>query len=200
MLPNRLGTVTHGSDRRSALSRPSTGGWGHGRNAESQIASATGVLTGLHRSRRQNSLETPSSTSTGACPRDNFSRCAVPPRNAIEEFFSKSNHTMYESLGAVAFMLRTTAPLTYLLGVPGQGKLTLGQYLSQMHRVAILPGDKLGDRMPPVDQVADPKMPLRIDLKDYAAWLCGDDPFGDEEPPSRPKLRKKSQLMATPKS
>jgi hypothetical protein len=117
----------------------------------------------------------------------------APPRNAIEEFFSKSNHTMYESLGAVAYMVRTTAPLTYLLGVPGQGKSTLGQYLSQMHRAAILPGDKRGDRTPPADEVTDPKLPLRIDLKDYAAWLSGDDPFGDEEPPTRPKLRKKAQ-------
>lgn len=116
----------------------------------------------------------------------------APPRNAIEEFFSKSNHSMYESLGAVSYMLRTTAPLTYLLGVPGQGKSTLGQYLSQIHRAAILPGDTLSDRAAPEEKVSDPKLPLRIDLKDYAAWLSGDDPFGDDEPSARPTPRKKS--------
>lgn len=115
-----------------------------------------------------------------------------PPRNVREAFFSKSNHAMYEASGALAYMLRTTTPLTYLLGVPGQGKSTLGQYLSQVHRAVILPGDELEVRHPPAFDVSEPKLPLRIDLKDYAAWLSGDDPFGDDEPPARPRLRKKS--------
>ncbi|MEZ0357812.1 NACHT domain-containing NTPase [Mycobacterium sp. SA01] len=115
------------------------------------------------------------------------------PRNAVDAFFSKSNHSMYESLGAVSYMLRTTAPLTYLLGVPGQGKSTLGQYLSQMHRAAILPGDTVIGGMPAEAEVADPKLPLRLDLKDYAAWLSGDDPFGEDETSLRSKPRPKSQ-------
>jgi hypothetical protein len=115
------------------------------------------------------------------------------PRNALEQFFSTSDHSAYESLGAVSYMLRTTAPLTYLLGVPGQGKSTLGQYLSQIHRAAILPGEELGGRTPPAENVTEPKLPLRIDLKDYAAWLSGSDPFGEEDPPPHPISRKKSQ-------
>ncbi|MEV4288469.1 hypothetical protein AB0K40_23405 [Nonomuraea bangladeshensis] len=117
----------------------------------------------------------------------------APPRNAIEQFSSMQNHKAYESLGAVAYMLRTTAPLTYLLGVPGQGKSTLGQYLSQIHRAAILPGDMHGDRKPPHDFIDDPKLPLRVDLKDYAAWISGHDPFGDEDPPKKPRWRKRGQ-------
>lgn len=57
-----------------------------------------------------------------------------PPRNAIDEFTTRQAHTTFESAGAVEYMMKTPAPLTYLLGVPGQGKSTLGQYLSQIHR------------------------------------------------------------------
>jgi hypothetical protein len=114
------------------------------------------------------------------------------PRNAIDEFLSTRNHAVHESLGAVAYLLQTTAPLTYLLGVPGQGKSTLGQYLSQIHRAAILPGDHLDGRTPPTVTVSDPKLPLRVDLKDYASWLSGRDPFGEDDPPPHPKPRKKA--------
>ena len=115
------------------------------------------------------------------------------PRNALEQFFSTSNHSAYESLGAVSYLLRTTAPLTYLLGVPGQGKSTLGQYLSQVHRAAILPGRNSAAARRRRQTVTEPKLPLRIDLKDYAAWLSGGDPFGEDDPPTHPKPRKKSQ-------
>jgi hypothetical protein len=94
------------------------------------------------------------------------------------------------SVGAVAYLLHSPAPLIYLLGAPGQGKSTLGQYLCQIHRAAILQTDVLGDRPAPRETVADPKLPLRVDLKDYAAWLAGYDPFGEEEPRNpRPRRR-----------
>lgn len=115
------------------------------------------------------------------------------PRNAFEQFYSVQNHKAHESSGAVAYMMRTSAPLTFLLGVPGQGKSTLGQYLSQIHRAAILPGEMLGDRKPPHETVVDPKLPIRVDLKDYAAWLSGQDPFGDDEPPKNPRRRRKGE-------
>jgi len=115
------------------------------------------------------------------------------PRNAIDQFSSVQNHRVNETLGAVEYMLKTTVPLTYLLGVPGQGKSTLGQYLSQVHRAAILPGDMLPERTPPHETVTEPKLPLRIDLSDYAAWLSGRDPFGEDELPKNPRRRKKGQ-------
>lgn len=51
----------------------------------------------------------------------------------------------------------------------------------------------LGDRKPPNQSVDDPKLPLRVDLKDYAAWLSGHDPFGDDDPPPNPRRRPKAQ-------
>ena len=50
----------------------------------------------------------------------------------------------------------------------------------------------LGDRKPPHATVDDPLLPIRADLKDYAAWLSGRDPFGDD-PPKSPRLRKRGK-------
>ena len=114
-------------------------------------------------------------------------------RNAIAASANAMNPGKDERhAGAVALMLRTTYPLTFLLGVPGQGKSTLGQYLSQVHRAAFLPPDRtLGE--PPRERAKSPKLPLRIDLKDYAAWILGLDPFGEDSTPRNPKRRRKDQ-------
>jgi hypothetical protein len=84
--------------------------------------------------------------------------------------------------GAVQRLLTTAFPMTFLLGVPGQGKSTLSQYLCQIHRAAILPFYMLGDRTTPDERLIEPRLPLRVDLRDYAEWLAGRDPFGDDEP------------------
>ncbi|WP_432983051.1 NACHT domain-containing protein [Dactylosporangium sp. CA-233914] len=115
------------------------------------------------------------------------------PRNAQERFLSTQDYETQEASGAVEYLLKTTVPLTYLLGVPGQGKSTLSQYLTQVHRAAILPGDMLDSRKVDYESLTDPKLPIRIDLKDYALWLAGHDPFGDEEPQGRPKLRRRDE-------
>ena len=115
-------------------------------------------------------------------------------RNAVNPSARVVHYRKHEgSSGAVALMLRTTYPLTFLVGIPGQGKSTLSQYLSQIHRAAILPGSIFGERKPPYEHVENPKLPLRIDLKDYAAWLSGQDPFGEDDPPRNPRRRRKDQ-------
>ncbi|MFD0634814.1 hypothetical protein ACFQ9X_28010 [Catenulispora yoronensis] len=78
-----------------------------------------------------------------------------------------------ESLNAIDYLLRPYIRRAFLLGVPGQGKSTLGQYLCQIHRAALLPNHDTSG-YPHVDE---PMFPLRVDLKDYAAWLSGSDPF-----------------------
>src|SRR5674476_505994 len=49
----------------------------------------------------------------------------APPRNALDEFVSRQAHKAYESSGALKYLLQTFVPLTYLIGVPGQGKSCL---------------------------------------------------------------------------
>lgn len=99
--------------------------------------------------------------------------------------------------GAADYLLSTRQPFTLVRGEPGQGKSTLGQYLCQLHRAAYLgkeqltgsPGSSLGRA-----SLTDPRLPLRIDLRDYASWLAGTDPFNNEDRPTRPTLRKQGSL------
>lgn len=103
------------------------------------------------------------------------------PQNAIEAFHSTQNDEVHGTAGAAQHLLETKMPLTYILGVPGQGKSTLGQYLAQIHRAAILPDDLYEESIRPPESVGEPKLPLRVDLKDYGAWISGIDPFGDDD-------------------
>ena len=96
------------------------------------------------------------------------------------------------SEGTVGRLLRAEFPLTFLLGVPGQGKSTLGQYLCQVHRAAILPeeiDDFEGFDTRPVRELM---LPFRLDLTDYATWISGRDPFddsGDIPTAARPRAK-----------
>jgi hypothetical protein len=114
------------------------------------------------------------------------------PLSGLSESVRRESRPGRGGDGALGQLLTTPAPLTYLVGVPGQGKSTIGQYLSQIHRAAILPGSVLGDRKPQ-EVVEQPRIPLRIDLKDYAAWLAGNDPFEDGDTSPRPRPRPKAK-------
>jgi hypothetical protein len=66
-----------------------------------------------------------------------------------------------------------------LEGAPGQGKSTLTQYLGQVNRARLLGGNRT--RGLPVNHANSPiAVPLRIELRDLAQWLNGQDPWADE--------------------
>jgi hypothetical protein len=112
------------------------------------------------------------------------------PGSSTERFYA-DHEAVDDNTGAVGYMLKSLFPLTYLLGVPGQGKSTLGQYLCQSHRAAIAPD--LAAAANHLPKVEEPKLPLRLDLSDYAMWLSGRDPFGEEELDHKPRDRRKDQ-------
>ncbi|QXQ11299.1 NACHT domain-containing NTPase [Paeniglutamicibacter sp. Y32M11] len=112
------------------------------------------------------------------------------PGSSKERFYT-DHESISDSTGAVGYMLNSLFPLTYLLGVPGQGKSTLGQYLCQIHRASITPD--LAIRATELPTANDPKLPLRVDLSDYALWLSGRDPFGDEDTNIKLRNRRKDQ-------
>ncbi|WP_280883392.1 hypothetical protein [Streptomyces pseudovenezuelae] len=97
--------------------------------------------------------------------------------------------------GAARYLLRADRPYTLVRGEPGQGKSTLSQYLCQRHREAYLNEADAPATHPAVhEQPADPRIALRVDLHDYAAWLAGQDPFADEMAPAKKRLRHDGQL------
>ena len=92
--------------------------------------------------------------------------------------------------GALHYLLTTSMPYTLVRGEPGQGKSTLGQYLCQVHRAEILPEDDVSEISSGEYSVNEPKLPFRIDLRHYASWLGGVDPFDDDPVGERrPKRR-----------
>lgn len=69
-----------------------------------------------------------------------------------------------------------------LVGGPGEGKSTAGQYIAQVHRAVLLrlPDMSLPDGYFPVT----PRLPFRVVLKDFGQWLAAK----QEEDPSRGTL------------
>lgn len=94
------------------------------------------------------------------------------------EFDRPSNKT----IGAAEFFLHSSINGKFnqvvLEGAPGQGKSTITQYICQAHRIKVLgieqiPALKLN--------VSSAKLPIRIDLRDYADWISRKNPFSTSE-------------------
>lgn len=75
-----------------------------------------------------------------------------------------------KAISAMKTLLGETTSKTTLIGGPGQGKSTLGQYLAQLHRATLLDFlARLSDANKLVPLVA--RLPFRIILKEYAQWI-----------------------------
>jgi hypothetical protein len=73
-----------------------------------------------------------------------------------------------------------------LEGAPGQGKSTVTQYLAQVHRMRNLSKNMDLEKVPDGYKSVAVRLPLRVDLRDYAMWLTGSDPFAAEKDVPRP--------------
>lgn len=73
-----------------------------------------------------------------------------------------------------------------LEGAPGQGKSTVTQYVAQLHRMRMLRKEAEAGKVPAnhLDHLV--RFPMRVDLRDYATWLTGYDPFAAEKEGLRP--------------
>ncbi|MBB3750386.1 hypothetical protein FHT44_002847 [Mycolicibacterium sp. BK634] len=96
-----------------------------------------------------------------------------------------------DDIGAADYLVSSRLPFALVRGEPGQGKSTLGQYVSQVFRSAFVP-DVPGTRTNrPAIKATSQRIPLRIDLRDYGTWLEGTDPFNDSTlPRSRARPRR----------
>ena len=103
----------------------------------------------------------------------------------------ESNEVGPESVGAARYLLSSKSPFTLVRGEPGQGKSTLGQYLSQIYRSEFVPDEPGTTIKRPSLRPTSARVPLRIDLRDYGAWLDGDDPFAEAQSTRGPSTRQR---------
>ncbi|MFD9101506.1 NACHT domain-containing protein [Streptomyces virginiae] len=114
------------------------------------------------------------------------------PRSSGSQFSSSGEE---EPVGAATLLLddelSRLADLVVLEGGPGQGKSTLGQYICQVHRMKMLGTPEfLG--LPDSHQPNSARFPIRVDLREYATWLAGRNPFGLDRDERRPQHLSKS--------
>lgn len=110
------------------------------------------------------------------------------------EFSSDENDEFDESesdsFGALWMMVRPEFSSAFsrvvVEGAPGQGKSTVTQYLCQVNRMVLLnrPAEINKIEKPHIPSLA--RIPFRVDLRDYASWLSGRDPFSNESSASLP--------------
>src|SRR6266511_3916127 len=68
-------------------------------------------------------------------------------------------------------MLAEIVDRVVVVGGPGEGKSTVGQYLAQLHRATLLTRvDKIA--LSPQYYPEFPRIPIRVILKDYGQWLA----------------------------
>lgn len=95
-------------------------------------------------------------------------------RNAREE---------EDRIGAVCALVdpvvTANLPRVVIEGAPGQGKSTVTQFLCQLHRMQFLHKVYELGKVPSELRPTDIRLPLRVDLRDYATWLSGRTPFHD---------------------
>jgi hypothetical protein len=93
-------------------------------------------------------------------------------------------------VGAAYYLVSSQRPFTLVRGEPGQGKSTLGQYVSQVYRSEFVPDEPGLKIKRPALKPGYSRVPLRIDLRDYGTWLDGSDPFAESTTKSPAKPRK----------
>ena len=86
--------------------------------------------------------------------------------------------------GALAFLAneRFSEDVSKLVveGAPGQGKSTVTQFLCQVHRLLLLGKSAAISRIQKKHRPTSVRIPFRVDLRDYASWLTGRDPFSED--------------------
>lgn len=100
-----------------------------------------------------------------------------------------------DGVGGAALLLDDTvadlSPFIVLEGGPGQGKSTLGQFICQVYRLKFL-GDARIQALGSPYVPNSARLPFKVDLREYATWLNGKNPFSDEADEKRPSGSNKS--------
>lgn len=106
---------------------------------------------------------------------------SIDPRrrfiNSEDTFFLEEKPQM----GAAEFLLHSKVQneieRVLLEGGPGQGKSTISQYISQVHRVRLLNKSTDIKLLPDNIQNTPVRLPFKVDLRDIASWVGKKNPY-----------------------
>lgn len=88
-----------------------------------------------------------------------------------------------ETYGALQLMVHPVFSKSFgavvVEGAPGQGKSTVTQYLCQINRLMLLGRSDEIRKIEKTHLPTEARVPFRVDLRDYASWLSGKNPFMD---------------------
>ncbi len=122
---------------------------------------------------------------------------ALQIRQIVQQIAQRDGtvNDLNEPVGAARLLLNDDiakfSDLVVLEGGPGQGKSTLAQYVCQVHRMRVLGKDEFST-LPQEHQAKSVRFPIRVDLREYATWLSGKNPFGQEADSERPTQSSRS--------
>lgn len=98
-------------------------------------------------------------------------------------------------LGAASLLLdsdfQQSEPLVIIEGAPGQGKSTIAQYICQIHRMRILDIHQ-HSAVPPNHRNTALRLPFKLELRHFATWLSGRNPFGKDSSGDPPDSSQRS--------
>ncbi len=101
----------------------------------------------------------------------------------VERWHDLTSHE--EAIGATTLLLnpalQQAAPHVVIEGAPGQGKSTIAQYVCQVHRMKLLGEEDLLATLPPDHRRVPVRLPVKIDLRDFATWLGKRNPFAADD-------------------
>jgi len=104
--------------------------------------------------------------------------------------FQRWQLTYERSVGAASLLLSVPqgSELEHVVleGGPGQGKSTITQYICQVHRMRLLGIQAAAENIAEAHRSSAIRLPIRIDLRDFATWLSRKDPFSSSESPVLP--------------
>ncbi|WP_338906354.1 NACHT domain-containing protein [Streptomyces nigra] len=104
-----------------------------------------------------------------------------PSTKVQSRFLSSFLREAGQTTGAAKVLLddqfTARCPYVVLEGAPGQGKSTLSQYLAQLQRLRILDRSEDISKLPESHTASPIMMPFKIELRDLASWMKGEDPW-----------------------
>lgn len=104
---------------------------------------------------------------------------ATPDEPTSQVWYDPASHE--SPVGAATLLLnpaiQSAMPHLVLEGAPGQGKSTIAQYVCQVHRMKLLAESDPLDTLPKEHKNAPIRLPIKIDLRDFATWLGKKNPF-----------------------